>query len=292
MFEQMIALVLARVLLSVSANAVQKRLVLNRAQVSATWLVTYGLMLAPAFVLALSRPSQPESSFWWNILLGGVLDAIGNLAMVAALRATDLSVFGPLNAFRPILALLFGWFFLGESPTALGGLGVGITVGGAVLLLGKTEPDLPKLSREQLTRILGLRVIGLSLSTFGAVFLKRAALASSAEWALGGWILCGFVCLAGTMFLRRNAGFTQLRLGFREHRAWLLLHAALFFVMQWLTIRIFQETLLAYSFVFFQLGMIAQVIAGRVLFREPAFRQRLAGCLVMSVGSALILWRG
>ncbi len=72
----------------------------------------------------------------------------------------------------------------------------------------------------------------------------------------------------------------------------MLLHAVLFFVMQWLTIRIFQETLLAYSFVFFQLSLVLQVVVGRTLFGEPSFRRRLAACAVMGLGSALILLKG
>src|SRR5437016_12483893 len=47
------------------------------------------------------------------------------------------------------------------------------------------------------------------------------------------------------------------------NREWLLIHAVTFGIMQWMTIRIFQATLLSYAFVFFQLGMVLQVIAGR-----------------------------
>jgi len=62
--------------------------------------------------------------------------------------------------------------------------------------------------------------------------------------------------------------------------------------MQWLTIRIFQMTLLAYSFVFFQLGMVLQVFVGRIFFNEPSFARRLTASIVMAGGSILILWRG
>lgn len=288
----MIAQVLARVILSVSGNAVQKRLVLNGAPVSLTWIGTYALMLLPSLALALARPAITDSSYWSNILLGGFLDAFGNLAMVAALRATDLSVFGPLNAFRPVLALLFGWFFLGELPTVPGALGVGITVSGAMLLLGSTTPGQIAAQAPQIRHIVSLRLMGLSLSTIGAVFLKRAANVASAELTLCGWIVCGLVCLVLTALLRKGPRLPDLLRGFNRHRNWLMFHAALFFLMQLLTIRIFQQTLLAYSFVFFQLGMVLQVLVGRLFFSEPAFKRRLAACLVMAAGSALIFWKG
>ena len=121
-------LITFRVLLSVSANAVQKRLLLDRAGVYQTWILTYSLMLGPALLLAAPDIAKSTPTFWREIALGGALDALGNLAMVAALRVTDISVFGPLNALRPILALLFGWVWLGESPSAIGMLGVAVTV--------------------------------------------------------------------------------------------------------------------------------------------------------------------
>jgi uncharacterized membrane protein len=133
-------LILLRVCLSVTTNAVQKRLLLDRAGTYPTWILTYALMLLPATALAFLTGKQTTAQFWRDVAIGGGLDAFGNLAMIAALRTTDVSVFGPLNALRPILALLFGWFFLGESPTGLGVVGVAITaVGGVVLRISQAR---------------------------------------------------------------------------------------------------------------------------------------------------------
>src|SRR5258706_7941504 len=131
--------IITRVLLSVSASTLQKRLLLDGIRVMPVWLVTYSLMLVPGLILATARPLTTSAGFWGNVLLGGLLDAAGNLAMVAALRSTDLSIFGPLNAFRPILALLFGWVFLGEKPTAVGATGVAIIMMGTLVLFTKSE---------------------------------------------------------------------------------------------------------------------------------------------------------
>ena len=286
----MFVIVLARVFLSVSANTVQKRLVLQGASIRSIWLLTYAFMLVPTCLLALLCTDAVTGAFWWNIGLGGILDAIGNLTMVAALRATDLSVFGPLNALRPVLALLFGWLFLSETPTATGGLGLAVTVAGTFFLL-RTGNE-PSIRQAGWRRILALRVLGLSLSTAGAVFLKRAAFLSSVEMTLAGWTACGLICLLLTFSLQKENVIRQLPAAFAHHRNWLLLHAGCFLVMQWLTICIFQRALLAYSFAFFQLGMILQVVAGRFVFREPSFRWRMAGCAAMGLGSLLIFWKG
>src|SRR6188768_1278150 len=99
----MLPVILIRVVLSVSANAIQKRLLLDGNRVSQTWILTYALMLPLALVATAFNWTNPTLPFWRDILIGGFLDAIGNLAMVAALRGTDISIFGPLNAIRPII---------------------------------------------------------------------------------------------------------------------------------------------------------------------------------------------
>jgi len=284
-------LILLRVTLSVSANAVQKKLLLNRAGVYHTWILTYSIMLGPAILVALLRSSAPGLSFWRDIALGGGLDAIGNLAMVAALRTTDISVFGPLNAFRPILALFFGWFFLGESPSAPGLAGVGITVAGGIILFS----DFNKKSVAPFSEIwstLFLRFTGLALGVIGAVFLKRAAMHSSAEATVAAWIGCGLIVLFSSAALHHRDDLRTLPGSLRVHQRWLMLHALVFITMQWITIRIFQGTLLAYSFVYFQLGIVLQVFVGRIFFNESAFVQRLVASAIMAAGSVLILWKG
>jgi drug/metabolite transporter (DMT)-like permease len=282
-----------RVLLSVTANAVQKRLLLDRAGVGHTWVLTYSLMLVPGVIWALPLPRV--LGFWRDVAIGGGLDALGNLAMVAALRTTDISVFGPLNALRPILALTFGWIFLAETPTATGLAGIAVTVVGGVILFSGRSEDHAEPEKAIILRVwkaVLLRTLGLSLGVVGAVFLKRAASASTAEATVAGWIACGLICLLacglGARSSQEHSHVTALKI----HWKWLALHAATFLSMQWLTVRIFQGTLLAYSFVFFQLGMLLQVFVGRIFFKERSFVRRLAAAMVMATGSVLILWKG
>ncbi len=241
-------------------------------------------MFPVACLAALWKWTSPPTSFYWDSILGGVLDALGNLAMLAALRSADLSVFGPLSAIRPILALLFGWLFLKEAPNASGLLGILITVGGAFIVL--KDDRAPDATRASLWKVLGFRLLGFALSTVASVFLKRAATTVSPEMTLAGWIGCGWICLVVYALIKKE------KLVLEGQGSWLLLHAAAFLVMQWMTIVIFQATLLSYAFVFFQLGMVLQTIAGRVFFHEPHFKRRLAGCIVMSIGAALIILRG
>lgn len=285
-------LVTGRLLLSVSGNAVQKRLLLERMRVTPMWIATYGLMLLPGFALAMPRGLNWPGQFWFNVLMGGLLDAVGNLAMVAALRSTDLSVFGPLNAFRPVLAMLFGWLWLGEVPSLAGGAGVVVIVLGAVLLMGWPGTEAARANWREVMKVVGLRVAGLSLSTVGAVFLKRAALAGPAETTLAGWIVCGLGCVLLVSAGRGVHPLRDMKRVLWGEPVWLVTHALIFFVMQWLTIKIFQSALLAYSFAWFQLGMVLQVLTGGLLFKERALGRRLAGCVIMCAGCGLVLWKG
>ena len=96
-------LVAARAVFGVAANALQKRFVHGGVPVRRLWLATYIWMLLPALAIAAFQPVPQSPGFWRDAVMAGLFDALGNLAMVAALRATDLSVFGPLNALRPLL---------------------------------------------------------------------------------------------------------------------------------------------------------------------------------------------
>ena len=271
---------LGRVLLSVAASTLQKQLTRRDVGSAALWRATYLWMALPAcLILALGLRRGLTGEFWFNALAAGILDALGNLAMVAALRRTDLSVFGPLNGIRPVLALIFGWVFLREMPTTLGGIGVGVTVIGTAMLLRDEQAEKADGSAWQ---IFGLRVAGLALSTFASVFLKRATLLGGPELTLGVWILCGL-----PVFWLWSSRKVETSI---DHRHLLTLHAAAFFIMQWLTLHVFAATLLAYSFAFFQLAMALQVIVGRWMFNEPHFRKRLACSAVICAGAGLILY--
>src|SRR3954464_13588583 len=100
----MVWFIISRVFLSVSANAVQKRLLLAGVRITPMWLATYLLMLLPAMVLCATHTLSVPREFWLNAVLAGLLDAAGNLAMVCALRSTDRSLLFTLFPFRPLFA--------------------------------------------------------------------------------------------------------------------------------------------------------------------------------------------
>ncbi len=285
----MLLLLLGRVVLSVSASGLQKRLTQLHVPGPVVWAGTHAWMLPLALVAVVASPSLScGPGFWRDAALAGVIDALGNLATVSVLRTTDLSVFGPLNGFRPVLALGFAALFLGEQVSPLGGAGVAVTVAGAMFLL-RDNPDGDARWTPAVWRTLGWRLTGLSLSVLASVFLKRAALAGPVSLTLAMWIGCGLPVLALAAWRARSAS----SVGTSEPppvaaRGLLPLHATIFFVMLWASVEIFRTTLLAYSFAFFQLGMVLQVLLGALWFGEPRLGPRLACCGLMGIGTLLI----
>jgi drug/metabolite transporter (DMT)-like permease len=63
-------------------------------------------------------------AFWVNILAAVGLAVGGYVFLWYALRSTDLSVLGPINAYKAVLGLLLAVVLIGEVPTLSGLVGV------------------------------------------------------------------------------------------------------------------------------------------------------------------------
>lgn len=277
-----------RLVLSVGASAWQKRLLVTGMGPAALWWRTYLWMTPAAAVLLLaSGAGGLPAAFWGAALAAGALDAAGNLALGVALRRTDLSVFGPLNAFRPVLALGFSWLVLGERPTPMGTAGVVVLVAGGAWLLRPAAAGTGRGTEPVAWGAVAWRIGGLALSSVGAVYQKQALGHGSVAATLAVWVLAGTVVLAVAGRGRARGTDLEGRQG-REFAG----HAAVFLAMQALTLVVFRGTLLAYAFAFFQLAMVLQVLVGHGLFGEPHPVRRLAACGVMGAGALLVLRGG
>ena len=56
------------------------------------------------------------------------------MLLVAALRRTDLSILGPINAYKAVVSLALGVVVLGEIPSAAGLAGVLLIVAGSAVV--------------------------------------------------------------------------------------------------------------------------------------------------------------
>lgn len=113
------------------------------------WSQSVGLVLAGTLALALGA-SVPADAVWWA-LAAGASGAVGLAFFYAALGAGAMSVVAPLSACGavvPVVVALAG----GESPGVLGGVGMVVALGGAVIVsIGAEAGEATRLSRRALS---------------------------------------------------------------------------------------------------------------------------------------------
>jgi len=283
--------VFGRLLFSSFANVFQKKLAHHGLHpffiVMASYLV---LTIICVPLLWTFNPFELNQTFWVNIFFAALLDMAGTLFFVMSLSKTDLSVFGPLNAYKVVISMLLAMVFIGEIPSTQGFVGVGIIVLGSYFLLPpNTNAKQGTIVHLLLERGVQYRFLSILLFSIGTLPLKNAVLAGDAVSTTVFWCLIGFplACLAHLIFLKDN--FSKDYAHSKDHVYSFLYLGILIFLMQYMTMIVFSKLLIAYSLALFQLGMVLQVFLGYKVFNEKHIIRRLTASLVMIVGSLLVL---
>lgn len=290
--------VLLRVAANPAANVFQKQLAQRAAHPLFIIGITHALLtLATLPILAAgagTRSLALAPAFWINISVCAVLAVAGNVLLVYALRSSDLSVLGPINAYRAVLSLALGVFLLGEVPTAFGLAGVLLIVAGSAVVVDRVPGQTHRtaLGRLFLEPGVQLRLGAMLLSATEAVFLKRAILLSSPVITFLFWAILGLpvAAVAIALLLRGGIGDQSVRLR-DEWRTyvWLALTTG---AMQLATLLTFGALQVGYSLALFQLSTLISVFFGHRYFNERNVGRRLAGSAVMVVGAVLIVILG
>jgi len=215
----------------------------------------------------------------------------GTLFLVLSLSKTDLSIFGPLNAYKVVISALLALVFLHEIPSLQGTLGMAIIIIGSCFLL----PPAKQNSGQQ--RIIALlsdrgvqyRFLSILLFSVGTLPLKTAVMEGQALTTTVFWCLMGLpLALITYLFFTPKP---DIRSPFKLIATPSMLQlGGLIFMMQLTTLLVLSQTLIAYALALFQLSMVLQVFLGHKLFNEPQFKRRLSACIVMIIGSLLVLY--
>ena len=118
-----------------------KRLLRDAEPLVVIWGVTLvALPLLGLFALLLT-PQVPRIDFVFMaaIIGAGALNVLAHLANTTALKRADASLVTPLLNFGPVFTLLLALLFLGETPSALGVVGVLFVLLGAYWLTRTTS---------------------------------------------------------------------------------------------------------------------------------------------------------
>ncbi len=287
--------VAARIIANPVSNVFQKQLTQRSANPLFIIGATHALLTLAVLPLLMGPAGGSVApGFGVNITLCAVLAVAGNVLLVHALKRSDLSILGPLNAYKAVISLALGVVVIGEVPTVLGVAGVLLILAGSGWVMDP-QPHLgpgASLGRFFRERGVQLRFAALALSATEAVFLKKALLLSSPLTAFVWWSILGlpFAGIVVAWWLGKGT-MQELRI-FRKHWPTYLALACSTGVMQLTTLLTFGAMPVGYSLALFQLSALLSVLLGYHYFQEGHLRRRLLGSLVMVAGAVLIVTLG
>jgi drug/metabolite transporter (DMT)-like permease len=271
-------------------NVYQKKLTQKDANSLFIVTITYLFLTIAISPLLMSTQLQDlNSAFWISILLSAVTDALGNVFLVQSLKLTELSIYGPINSFKPVVAMILAFFLIKEVPSINGVIGTLIIIVGSLMLTyDKSNNKRGKIGRALISKGILYRFIGILLSSLGAVYSKQAITFSSPVISLFFWALFGIPVLSVIMFVlyRKNISenFSILKL----NKKYYFIVMILFSLMQFLTLLSFKSSFVGYSLAVFQLSSIISVALGYKFFNEKNIPLKLISSVVMIIGTVFI----
>jgi drug/metabolite transporter (DMT)-like permease len=281
-----------RIVANPLSNVLQKQLTRRGAHPLVVIAVTHGILTPVAVaLLAAMRWDDLDSVFWINIVLCAVLAVVGNALIVYALRESDLSVLGPINAYKSVLSLVLAVVMLGEIPSVAGAVGVVLVLAGSLFVVDRAPGQAHGRALLQFIRDRGiqLRLAALVFSATEAVLLKRAILHSTPLVTFLFWSILGLpVALIAVAAFGWRGDRTEAGRWAENVRLYLGLGLTTG-LMQAATLFTFEKLQVGYSLALFQLSTIVSVFFGHHFFRERNIKRRLIGSLIMVAGAMLIV---
>jgi len=237
--------------------------------------------------------------FWTSSILGGLFGALGNSYLVKALEKGELSVLGPINAYKSVVAMVAGIFLLGEIPSVTGIFAVTLIILGSYFVFDTQEEGFSfKLLKRADIRY---RIYALVFTAIEAVFIKNVISESSVFVSFVMWSFWGMVFTGCIYFCRRHAEFISAscfpevfngvrfrnKLGMTFFNLFMVI--ILMGLMQLSTNFIFERMNVSYGLALFQLSTILSVILGWKCFKEGHILKKLLGTFIMVVGAVILI---
>lgn len=281
--------VLVRIIANPLSNVFQKQLTQRATDPLFVISATYGfLSLVCLCFWSQLRFQGLSSEFWLNMLFTSVLAMFGNVFLVKALQIGDLSVLGPINAYKSVVGLIASVFLLQEIPGWWGLAGIVLIITGSYIVLADKQ-ERRGFSWQMFQRPeVKLRLAALVFSAIDGVFLKRAILVSTPTIAFFYWCLLGFGCtLVWIVLTMRKQWQEQVKL---------LANQRIIFMALCLSVGLTQVASnialagmpVGYALALFQTSALLSVLFGYQFFREQGIARKLIGAGVMVTGAILI----
>lgn len=279
-----------RILANPLGNAFQKRLTTRGRRPIWVNFATFALLAAVcAFPAATVDWGRFSFEFWKNAAFMGVFCAIGNGCLAKALQLGELSVLGPINAWKSVVGLIFAFVLLGETPSIAALVGVATIIAGSYWVLD-AGPERFSWRRVVGDKAIRFRVAALILAAIEAVYIKRITTLSSPTEAFFVWAIFGAIFSIPTLFALRVDVKSELAEAVRPRGFVDLCGAAVCVgAMQTATNVAFTQLDVGCALALFQLSALVGVLLGGRLFREKNVRKKLLGASIIVVGAATVV---
>ncbi|NJL04873.1 MAG: EamA family transporter [Chloroflexaceae bacterium] len=250
--------------------------------VSWVWVTVTLLFLLPT--LWFLPPVTLQPNLWGYWLASVLINTLAILLFTLAIQMSDLSLTMPMIAFSPLFMLLTSPLMLGEFPSLIGVVGVVLVVIGSYLLNIQERSNGYLAPYRALLREPGPRLmLGVAVLWSISANLDKLGVQASSPVV---WIILvnmGLSLAFVPLMLRQTRQLRQMRVASGMVVALLAIGMldALALITQMYALTL---TLVAYVISVKRAGIIISVVLGAVLFKEPGFRERLTGTLVMLAG--------
>lgn len=273
----------SRIVSNPLANVFQKKLVKTHSAILINFYCYLFLSLF-CFPFALNiNWSVYGLNYWWYVLGAGILCTLGNICLIKALQSGEMSILGPINSYKCLVGLAFGWLFLNEIPSLFGFLGMLLVIWGSWYIFDTVDDGLS--FKLFLRKDIILRFCALFFSGCEAAVLKKIILLSTPEQSFVLWCFTGLLFSFILMILFRKK-FEVLG---RSDLGKCLMVAFCFGIMQLSTNFVFLKLNVGLSLALFQLSTIVSVLFGYKFFHEDNLPKKIIGSVIMIGGSCLIL---
>ena len=284
--------VLVRIIANPLSNVFQKQLTQRTANPLFVISTTYGFLMLVCLVFwPQLRFTGLPPEFWVSMLITSLFAMFGNVFMVRAMHIGDLSVLGPINAYKSVVGMIISIFLLNEIPGWWGLVGVLLIVAGSYIVLinkqqrkGSSGLSVRMFQRPEVK----LRLAALVFSAVDGAFLKKAILLSTPTIAFFYWCLLGFIfTFIWILLTMRTTWRSQTALLLSQKTTYLALCAAVGITQMASNIAL--ETMpVGYALALFQTSALVNVLFGYQFFREQGILRKLVGAGIMVAGAVLI----
>lgn len=231
-------------------------------------LSVLSLFLFPFFNLYIS------TDLIFNFFIMGILGALGNYFIIRALSIGELSSLAPINSYKPVIALLAAFIYLGEIPTLYSLLAILLIILGTYIL-NSNGANINK-------KAVFYRVLALIFSGSEAVFIKKIILLTNIPTSFALWALSGLIFALVFMLV----GQCKFEVPKVKYICLLVFLTAL---MQYSTNYVFSKINVASALALFQLSTLLSVFLGVNIFNEKGFFRKLTASILMVVGAVIII---